>query len=105
MQQVKRHTLKKQAEENLSVKRNKKVEKEGVPLDHASKHGVPIQTRSVGMNKGITRNMGDFESLRVDVWLTDFVADDETSQEALARVEEIIDETLEEAVLSMIDDD
>lgn len=105
MQQVKRNTLKKQAKQNLSVKHNKEVEKEGVPLDHSPKHGVPIQARTVGMNKGITRNMGDFESLRVDVWLTDFVADDETPQEALARVEEIIDETLEEAVLSMIDDD
>lgn len=105
MRTVKHNTLKKNAEANTSVKRGKEVIKEGVPLDHAPKHGVPIQTRSVGMNKGITRNMGDFESLRVDVWLTDFVADDETPQEALARVEEIIDETLEEAVLSMIDDD
>ena len=51
MQQVKRHTLKKQAEENLSVKRNKKVEKEGVPLDHSPKHGVPIQTRSTELRK------------------------------------------------------
>ena len=105
MRSVKQNTLKNTAQKNLSVKRNKESVKEGVPLDHAPKHGVPIQARSVGMNKGITRNMGDFESLRVDVWLTDFVADDETPQEALARVEEIIDETLEEAVLSMIDDD
>lgn len=104
MQQLKRKSLKQQAVKNTTVKRNKEVEQEGVPLDHAPKHGVPLQSRSVGMNKGITRNMGDFESLRVDVWLTDFISPGETPQEALARVEEIIDETLEEAVLSMVDD-
>lgn len=104
MRTVKHNTLKKKAEANTSVKRGKEVIKEGLLSDHSPKHGVPIQARMVGMNKGITRNMGDFESLRVDVWLTDFIAPGETPQEALARVEEIIDETLEEAVLSMVDD-
>lgn len=105
MQKVKHNTLKKAAQKNLSVKRNNEVEKDGVPLDHAPKHGVPIQARMVGMNKGITRNMGDYESLRVDVWLTDFIDEDETPQETFERVEEIVDEVLEEAVLSMVDED
>lgn len=105
MQNVKRNTLKKTAHKNMTVKRKNESEKDGVPLDHSPKHGVPIQARMVGMNKGITRNMGDYESLRVDVWLTDFVDEDETPQEALERVEEIVDEVLEEAVLSMVDED
>lgn len=104
MRTVKNNTLKSRAESNLSARRGKEVIKEGTPLEHSRKHGVPMQSRVVGMNKGITRNMGDFESLRVDVWLTDFVSEDETPQEALERVESIVDEVLEEAVLSMVDD-
>lgn len=101
---VKHNTLKKKAEVNTSVKRGKEVIKDGLPSDHSQKHGVPIQARMVGMNKGITRNMGDYESLRVDVWLTDYIEEDETAQEALERVESVVDEVLEEAVLSMVDD-
>lgn len=104
MRTAKHNTLKKKAEANTSVKRGKEVIKEGLPSDHSKKHGVPIQARMVGMNKGITRNMGDFESLRVDVWLTDYIEEGETAQEALERVESIVDEVLEEAVLSMVDD-
>ena len=97
--------LKKQAVANMQITRNKEVEKPGIPLDHSVKHGVPMQSRSVGISKGITRNMGDFESLRVDVWLTDFVQEGETQEEALSRIEQIVDEALEESVLSMVDDE
>lgn len=100
----KKAALKAKAHENTTVSKNKKVVKEGAPLEHSPRHGVPLQSRSVGIAKGITRNMGDFESLRVDVWLTDYVQDDETQEEALARIGAIVDETLEEAVFSMIDE-
>lgn len=41
--------------------------KEGVAVEHSEKHfDVPC----MGMNKGVTVNMGDFQSLRVDVWLS-----------------------------------
>lgn len=96
--------LKRQAQQNLSIRKNKQFEKEGIPSDHAPKHGVPLQGRTVGISKGITRNMGDFESLRVDVWLTDHVEEGETQQEALERIEAIVDEMLENAVMSMVDD-
>lgn len=95
-------SLKAKAVRNTTVSRNKSTVKEGIPNDHSVKHGVPIQSRTVGMSKGVTRNMGDYESLRVDVWLTDYVQDNETYQEALSRVEGIIDEVLEDAVLSMV---
>ena len=71
----------------------------GVPLDHTNKHN-PYEKAVFGMSKGVTKNMGDFESLRVDVWLTSEVFPDESIKEAYSRVEEIIDEVLEEAVLS-----
>ena len=101
---LKHSTLKKRAENNMSIKRGKEEVKKGVPFEHSQKHGVPIQARTVGMNKGITRNMGDFESLRVDVWLTDYVGENETHEEALERVESIVDDVLENAVMSMVDD-
>lgn len=101
---LKRSTLKKRAENNMSIKRGKEEVKKGVYFEHSQNHGVPIQARTVGMNKGITRNMGDFESLRVDVWLTDYVGENETHKEALERVESIVDEVLENAVMSMVDD-
>ena len=99
-----RSTLKKRAEDNTSVKRGGTIVKDGIHSDHSPKHMIHSPQRIVGMNKGITRNMGDFESLRVDVWLTDFVGEDETHKEALNRVESIVDEVLEETVLSMVED-
>ena len=73
----------------------------GVPVDHSTKHN-PYEGTKFGMSKGVTKNMGDFESLRVDVWLTDEVHPGETLKEACARVEEILDEVLEESVLSTV---
>ena len=71
----------------------------GVPLDHSVKHDS-YENAKFGMSKGITKNMDNYESLRVDVWLTSEVFPEESIKEAYARVEEIIDEVLEEAVLS-----
>lgn len=105
MPKIKQSALKHAAKSNVTIKRNDEVVKEGTPLDHSAKHGIPnVSPRVVGMNKGITRNMGDYESLRVDVWLSDEIQDGETAQDAFNRVEEIVDEVLEEAVLSMVDD-
>ena len=107
-------TMKKMKQEQLKQKENarknttivKKTGREepvtlkvGNPIDHSTKH-EPNASAKFGMSKGITKNMGDYESLRVDVWLTSEVYEGETIHEAFARVEEIIDEVLEESVLS-----
>ena len=71
--------------------------KEGKPNDHSRKHldsSVPV----VGVSVGTTLNMGDYESLRVDVWLTDSVQENETVKQAYERVVSIVDETLQEVV-------
>lgn len=96
--------MKQEAKKNATVSRKVgrdevTVIKAGTPLDHSTKHD-PYATTKFGMSKGITKNMGDFESLRVDVWLTSEVFEGESIKEAYSRVEEIIDEVLEEAVLS-----
>ena len=75
------------------------IVKQGVPLDHNVKHDS-YDNAKFGMSKGITKNMDNYESLRVDVWLTSEVLPGESIKEAYVRVEQIIDEVLEEAVLS-----
>lgn len=104
MASLKNKSLKKslteQAKDNTTVtkgtKKNQKTLKDGVPNEHSRKHLEEAPT--VGVNIGTTLNMGDFESLRVDVWLTDKVAPTETTEQAYARVVQIVDKTLQEVV-------
>ena len=105
MASLKNKSLKKslaeQAEENATVTKGKPNDrttlKEGKPNDHSRKHldgNVPV----VGVNIGTTLNMGDYESLRVDVWLTDCVRGNETTQQSYERVVSVVDETLQSIV-------
>lgn len=97
--------LKSKAKENTSVSvtssGTKKNVVQGTPLDHSIKH-EPYGSCKFGLSKGITKNMDNYESLRVDVWLTDEVHEGETLKQAFDRVSAILDERLEEAVTSVI---
>jgi hypothetical protein len=42
--------------------------------------------------------MGNYESLRVDTWLEDYIQDNETVQEAFIRIGAIIDNELQNQV-------
>lgn len=100
-------SLRQEAEKNASITRKvaggePTVIKKGIPLDHSSKH-TPYAGAQFGLSKGVTKNMDNYESLRVDVWLTDTVQEGETPEEAFIRVESIVDRVLEEAVLSTIE--
>jgi hypothetical protein len=98
--------LKKQAEENTTVVKKKarepeEVVKEGKPLDHSIKQtqreAVLDSTNFspiVGLSKGVTKNMGDYQSFRVDCWLVDQVREFESEQVALERLSEIIDDRI-----------
>lgn len=104
----KNEQLKKKAVSNTTIsKRNgndKPVEvKHGTPLDEIAKIN-PTYPMKFGMSKGVTRNMGDYQSLRVDVWLSDEVQEGETIQEAFSRIESTIDETLEDSVMSAVEE-
>ena len=73
------------------TKSNPTVIKEETPLDHAIKHGNKTNPQStVGINLGVTLNMGDYESLRVDIWCTDVVQPNETKEEAMERVSSLV---------------
>lgn len=103
--------LQAQARENTTITRGSKREgmttvKAGKPLDHEVKQTTAKSKNDLfvgqtfGISKGVTKNMDNYESLRVDCWLSDVVREGETVQEAFARVESIIDEVLEESVLA-----
>ena len=95
-------SLSEQAEQNASVtkgtSKNQTVLKEGVPNDHSRKRHNNSSSPIVGVSIGSTPNMGDYESLRADVWLSDEVREGETVAQAYQRVTSIVDETLQNIV-------
>ena len=91
--------LKEQAMANTTatktVDRKTETLVEGTPLEHAKMHNInKSNSRTVGVNVGSTINMGDFQSLRVDCWLTDELLDGETHTEGLQRLTEVASEHL-----------
>lgn len=97
---LKKKALQHTAEENAKVtkgtSKNQSVLRSGKPNDHSRKHlsEAPV----VGVSIGSTLNMENYESLRVDVWLTDNVQSDETVEQAYQRVTKIVNETLQSIV-------
>ena len=101
---LKKKSLKEIASENTQVtkgtSKNQEVLKEGIPNDHSVKHLT--NDRVVGASVGITKNMDNYESLRVDCWLTDTVADNETVEQAYERILGVIDKTMQDTVSSYL---
>ena len=106
--------LREVAEENTTIQRGNsrngfETVKKGKPLDHETKQKTAKSKddlfvgETFGISKGITKNMDNYESLRVDCWLSDVVHEGETIYEAFARVEAIVDEVLEASVLSTVE--
>lgn len=99
-------TLAKKAEENTSVRTGTSREpvevKKGKPLDpHIKQGSTDTKTGTVvGLNLGITKNMDNYESLRVDCWLTDTVKENESVEQAYERILGVIDNQLQSIVNS-----
>lgn len=102
---LKKKSLKQQVEENTTVtkgtKSNQQTLKQGVPNDHHRKQESSAQT--VGVNLGITKNMDNYESLRVDCWGTDVVQPGETMKQAYERLIGVVDSVLQDTVQSYIE--
>lgn len=103
-------SLSQRAEENTTVtkgtSKNQSVLKQGTPNDHSRKHEVQKSAETlpvVGVSIGITKNMDNYESLRVDCWLTDVVSEEETVEQAYERVVAVVDKTLQDTVSSYIE--
>ena len=110
MKSMKQEQLKQKDEARRNATITKKTGREapvtiqkGVPLDHSVKHDSYENAKfgmsdrpKVGANIGCTLNMENYESMRIDCWLTDEVRDGETFEQAFARVLEIVQNQVEE---------
>lgn len=63
-------------------------------------HQTPTK---IGVSKGITKNMDNYESLRVDVWLEDYVNMSETLEQAYIRLGSVVDAELQNQVNSILE--
>lgn len=97
--------LKKKAEANTTVVRknsdkSEDILKNGVHVDTKQKTGNPTQQNEtiVGLSVGSTLNMDNYESLRVDCWISDTVKDGETVEEAYNRLREVLSAQFVETV-------
>lgn len=94
------------AKENTTVtkgtSKSQETLKSGTPNDHTRKH--QSSEKVVGVNLGVTLNMEDYNSLRVDCWLTDSVQEGETERQAFERVVGIVDEVLNDTVQAYRED-
>lgn len=97
-----KNKLKAKAVSNATVtkgnKKNQEVLKEGSPVSISDKSKDAKFNTIIGLNKGITKNMENYESLRVDVWCSDTLNEGETFEEGIHRLNEVIDEALNELV-------
>lgn len=85
--------LNQKAKSNLNVATKSKTVKKGKLVDSTDK--IPkSNSRVVGVAKGVTLNMGDYESMRIDVWASDFI-NNETISQAETRIAREIDALLE----------
>lgn len=95
----KKKSVKRQAEENLNVtkgtKDNQRVVKQGIPLDHSRKH---LSSNTIGANMGYTMNMGDYESMRADVWATVDLEEGQSLNEGFNKLIGFLDKKLKEAL-------
>lgn len=100
----KKKSLKDIAVDNTQITKGTSKEQEvlktGIPNTHSVKH--LCDGTVVGASVGITKNMDNYESLRVDCWLTDTVKDNETVEQAYERVLGIIDKTVSSTVNSYL---
>lgn len=87
--------IQKQAEENTTIiKKSSGVEeaiKNGTPNDYANRQ----KTNMVGLSKGITKNMDNYESLRIDCWISVQLKEGEDPTKVLDEISDTIDARLE----------
>lgn len=101
---LKKAGLSAKAKANTSVVKRSSQEmetlKSGVYADSKQKiGGSPVPSgRTVGVAVGTTLNMDNYESLRVDVWISDEVQDGETIEAAYDRLRGVISNQLVETV-------
>ena len=106
---TKKKKLTKQADKNTNIvkktsgyKKKEEVVKAGEPPVKVRKS---LGSQTIGLSLGLTRNMDNFESLRIDCWLTDELEEGETQAEGLMRLSSIIEEHLTYEVSRLTDEE
>lgn len=69
--------------------------KVGIPNEHSRKH-LDESAPTVGVALGVTLNMDNYQSARIDVWLNDSVMPNESVEQAYVRVHGIVSGVLQE---------
>lgn len=84
--------IKKKLNKQTTIKKQKgrdvEVIQEGE--DAPRKVNKPLANNVVGLNIGVTINLGDFQSLRIDCWASEEVAEHENKQEKLVELTEMV---------------
>lgn len=58
--------------------------------------GIPVGKTSVGLNKGYTINLGNYESAKISCWITRICDDNDVSvMDTLGEISQLIDEQIE----------
>lgn len=96
------------AKENTRVvvkegsKAEEKVIKEG-NIENKIENKRDLDSTIVGLSKGITKNMGNYQTLRIDCWLATPVEKGKTVGETLENISEILDTVLADEVEKLTD--
>jgi hypothetical protein len=93
---------KSQAKSHVTINKNNKVTYEkGEPLEFNAQHALPQEGFTlVGLSKGITKNLGDYESARVDCWMSSTV-EHLKAVDALEEMSSLIDDTIDQELTAI----
>ena len=101
---IQRHVGKGDARE-VDVTTNPNIEDGVSPRSKLGK-ATPKGKALIGTSLGVTLNMGDYESARVDVFIQRHVDDDDESiKEGLAEISELLHEELQNQALQLSNED
>jgi hypothetical protein len=76
----------------------KTIYEKGEPLEQRDKINpigtLPVGRSLVGLSKGVTFNLGNYQSARIDCWISS-TCEEDACEEELQEISEMIDEQLE----------
>lgn len=83
---------------NTTIKKKVGREPEEVIQEGAElprKVNKPFSNNTVGVNIGVTINLGDFQSLRIDCWASEDVKEEQDKQKVLLELTNMVQEHIE----------
>lgn len=89
---LKKKVTKKALDENTTIKKKVGRDPEEVIQEGTSPRKINKTTSNnvVGLNIGVTINLGDFQSLRIDCWASEEIALEDDKQAKLLELTEVV---------------